>query len=148
MMKNCILAIAATILILGSSIVAVNAQSKKLWTYPKTGVWRVTAKDEENKIWNGRLTLNRKAGGKYRGYFYWIDAEKATSGREYFNGRFDRSTGKLRLRGYAVKNVKGELGTGNYRATVNRQGRNIYRGSWSGQNSIPGKWAAVWLRAK
>lgn len=147
MMKGAFLAIAAAILLIGGSVIAVNAQGKRLWTAPKAGIWRVSANDEENTDWKGRLTLIRKADGKYRGHFYWVSADKTTSGREYFNGRFDRRTGKLRLNAYAVKNIKGELGIGFYIASVNRQGRNI-RGKWNSNDTIPGEWSAVWLKAR
>lgn len=146
-MKSTFLAFTAALLILSGSVVAVNAQGKRLWTAPKAGIWRVAANDEENTDWRARLTLIRKAENRYRGHFYWVSADKTISGREYFNGTFDRRTGKLRLRAYAVKNIKGELGIGYYIASVNRQGTNI-RGKWNSRDSIPGKWSAVWLRAR
>lgn len=139
---------ATLLLVLAGSFTAVSAQAKRLWTSPKAGIWRVKATDEEKEVWRGRLTLARKSNGKYRGYFYWISSDKTTSGREYFNGSFDRKTGKLRLKAYAVKNIKGELGIGNYLASVNKRGRNIPNGKWSGDESIPGIWSAVWLKAR
>ena len=146
-MKNTFLAIAAAILILSGSVVTANAQGKRSSTAPKAGIWRVSANDEQNTDWKARLTLIRRADGRYRGHFYWVSADKSVSGREYFNGRFDRRTGRLRLRAYAVKNIKGELGIGVYFALVTRHGRNI-RGKWNGGDSIPGKWSAVWLKAR
>ena len=146
-MKSTFLAIAAAILILSGSAVTANAQGKRSWTAPKAGIWRVSANDEQNIDWKARLTLIRKVDGRYRGHFYWVSADKSVSGREYFNGRFDRRTGKLRLRAYAVKNIKGELGIGFYIASVIRQGRSI-RGKWNGDDSIPGNWSAVWLKAR
>ena len=146
-MKGVVLAFAAAMLIVCGSAIGANAQAKKFWAAPKTGVWKVSANDEENTDWNGRLTLIRKVDGRYRGYFYWISADKSISGREYFNGRFDRRTGKLRLNAYAVKNIKGELGIGFYIASVNRHGRNI-RGNWNSNDAIPGEWSAVWLKAR
>ena len=147
-MKNTFLAFALAILILGGSAIAANAQGQRLWTAPKPGIWKVSAKDEENTVWKASLTLIRKGDGKYRGHFYWISADKTSSGREYFNGRFDRRTGKLRLNAYAVKNIKGELVVGDYVASVKRRGLSIFRGSWSGDDNIPGKWTAVWLKAR
>lgn len=146
-MKGIVLAFAAAVLIVCGLAIGVNAQAKKFWAAPKTGVWKVAANDEENTDWNGRLTLIRKVDGRYRGHFYWISADKTISGREYFNGRFDRRTGKLRLNAYAVKNIKGELGIGFYIASVNRHGRNI-RGNWNSNDAIPGEWSAVWLKAR
>ncbi len=146
-MKRTFLAFAAALLILSGSVIVAKAQAKRLWTAPKSGIWKVAANDEENTGWNARLTLIGKVDGKYRGHFYWISADKTTSGREYFNGRFNRRTGKLRLRAYAVKNIKGELGIGFYLASVNQQGRNI-RGKWNGNDTIPGEWSAVWLKAR
>jgi len=114
------------------------------WIAPGTGVWMVTAKDEDGTDWSGRLHLSRAANkGKmlgYRGYFYWVSGDRKTSGNEYFTGIFDRWSGKLRLNGYKVRNIRGELGTGDYEASV-RKGRTI-RGGWAGDNAIPGKWSA------
>jgi len=146
-MKKNVLA-ATLLLVLAGSFTAVSAQAKRLWTSPKAGIWRVKATDEEKEVWRGQMTLARKSNGRYRGYFYWISSDKSTSGREYFNGSFDRRTGKLRLRAYAVKNIRGELGIGNYLASVNKLGRNIPYGKWSGGESIPGIWSAVWLKAR
>jgi len=146
MRKNVLAAM--LIFLLAGSVTAVSAQAKRLWTSPKAGVWRVNAMDEEKEVWRGPMTLTGKSNGKYRGYFYWVSSDKTTSGREYFNGSFDRRSGKLRLIAYAVKNIKGELGTGNYVASVNNRGRNITRGKWSGGESIPGIWSAVWLKAR
>ncbi|HEV7699336.1 MAG TPA: hypothetical protein VGO43_03825 [Pyrinomonadaceae bacterium] len=127
------------------------AQTSRPWTAPKTGVWTVTAKDEEGIKWSGRLHLSRQStkGTKvgYRGYFYWIDAERSTSGNEYLNGSFDRSSGKLRLHGYKAKSIRGELGTGDYLASGLR-GRRFIRGSWSGENAVPGTWSAVWKSSR
>jgi hypothetical protein len=130
---------------------ALFAQTNRLWTEPKVGVWMVTAKDEEGIKWSGRLHLSRTSikGAKvgYRGYFYWISGDRSTSGNEYFNGSFDRSSGKLRLHGYRTRNIRGELGTGNYRAS-GIAGKTLVRGSWGGQNSIPGTWSAVWKSSR
>ena len=141
-------AIAATFFICSANAIA---QSKGSWTPPKVGIWLVTAKDVEGIHWSGRLHLAHRANGNgpvgYRGYFYWISRDKTTSGREYITGSFDRRTGKFRFRGYRVRNIRGELGTGNYRASV-RGGRAIHNGSWGGGNSIPGTWSAVWIGTK
>lgn len=146
-MKSTFLAFAAAILILSGSAISANGQGKKLWAAPKSGIWRVTANDEENTDWKGSLTLTRKVDGRYRGHFYWVSADKTISGREYFTGRFDRRSGKLKLNAYAVKNIKGELGIGVYIASVKRQGRSI-RGKWNSADSIPGDWSAVWLKVR
>ena len=147
-MKRAILAISAILLIFLGLVLEGKAQAKKPWAAPRAGNWTVTARDEENTDWNGRLTLVRKGAGKYRGHFYWISGDRSVSGREYFNGSFDRITGKLKLTSYKVKNIKGELGTGDYFARVNNKGRNIVRGSWTGEDNVPGNWKAVWNKAK
>lgn len=149
-MKKLFLAFSASVIFFAGWVFVAQAQTKKLWVAPRAGVWRVSAKDDENTNWSGRITLaKRKSGGrtvKYRGYFYWLSQDKETSGREYFRGSFNRTTGKLRLKAYAVKSERGELGIGDYNASVNRKGRNIFRGTWAGTDNVPGKWSAVWLK--
>jgi len=115
------------------------------WIAPGAGVWTVTAKDEDGTKWSGRLHLVR-TGPKdkmlgYRGYFYWLSGDRQTSGNEYFTGIFDRWSGKLRFKGYKVRNIRGELGTGDYEASV-RKGRTM-RGDWAGDDAVPGKWSAT-----
>ncbi|MFL6373768.1 MAG: hypothetical protein ACJ73D_03790 [Pyrinomonadaceae bacterium] len=126
-------------------------QTSRAWTAPKAGVWAVKAKDEEGTKWSGRLHLERRSARgpriRYRGYFYWISGDHATSGNEYFSGRFDRRSGRLWLHGYRARSIHGELGTGNYRAS-GRRGRQLLRGTWSGQDSIPGTWSAKWKSAR
>jgi hypothetical protein len=151
MRKLVLVATSAVILSVATSATT-HAQVRKLWVAPKAGVWKVAGKDEVNTVWTGSMTLTKRGAGKrivrYRGYFYWLSDNKDTEGREYFNGSCDRFTGKFRLRGYAVKNVKGELGTGIYIASVNQRGRNVRRGSWGGEDNIPGKWSAVWSKVR
>jgi len=151
-MKKLFPVIAALVFLFAISPLAAKSQSKRPWIAPKSGVWRVSAKDEENIRWSGSMHIairpNHDGTTGYRGYFYWISDDKETSGREYFRGSFNKSTGKLRLKAYAVKNIKGELGIGNYLASVNRKGKNIFRGSWSGAENVPGKWSAVWSKGK
>ena len=63
-MKRAILAISAIFLIFLGLVLEGNAQAKKPWAAPRAGNWTVTAKDEENTDWNGRLTLVRKGSRK------------------------------------------------------------------------------------
>ena len=151
-MEKLIVVLSAAFIFFVGSTAATHAQAQRSWVAPKAGVWRVAAKDEADTVWSGRVTLAKRGVSrrivKYRGYFYWLSDNKETEGREYFKGSFDRLTGKLRLKAYAVRNVKGELGTGNYIASVNRKGKNIFRGMWDGENNIPGKWSAVWSKVR
>lgn len=121
-----------------------SAQKARLWTPPASGVWRVNAVDEQTIRWNGRLHLNRSGIRRntvvFRGYFYWVSDDKTIAGNEYFTGRFDRTTGRLRLVGSRAKSIRGELGTAVYIAQV-RHGTRI-SGNWAGGDSIPGTWSA------
>lgn len=148
-MKKLLIASAALILFIGICPFSAAAQ-RKAWVAPKAGVWKVKATDEENTRWTATLRISKRGIGsrtiRYRGYFDWLSDDKEISGREYFTGTFTRSSGKLRLKAYAVKNVRGELGIGNYVASVNRKGRNINRGTWSGVDNVPGKWTAAWIK--
>lgn len=151
-MKRLLFVFSVAVLFLGVSVFETTAQTKRFWVAPKAGLWRVAAKDENDTKWSGRITLSKRGSNKgvvkYLGYFYWQSEDKETSGREYFNGSFNRKSAKLFLKAYAVKNVKGELGVGDYVASVRKEGRNIFRGSWSGKDNIPGKWSAIWLKVK
>jgi hypothetical protein len=130
-----------------------GGQSARAWTAPKAGVWIVTARDEEKTRWTARMHMTRtRMNGHtayYRGYFYWRspDPDTETKGYEYFTGRFDRITGRLKLHGARARSVRGELGTGDYQAKLSR-GSRIYDGSWAGENSIPGTWTARWSRSR
>lgn len=127
---------------------ATRSQAQRLWTPPASGVWSVKAVDEQTIKWTGRLHLTRSGVRKktvlYRGYFYWASDDKQTAGNEYFTGRFDRTTGRLRLVGYRAKSTRGELGTAVYIAYV-RRGNKI-SGGWAGNDAIPGKWSARLIR--
>ena len=150
-MKKLFFGFSVAVLFLAISPFTIRAQAARLWVAPRPGVWKVTAGDEANTKWSGQLRLSKVSGRgsvKYKGYFYWVSGDKVTSGREYFTGHFMRRTGKLRLAGFKVKNNRGELGTSNYVASVNQKGKNIHNGSWSGNGSVPGKWSAVWTRAR
>ena len=151
-MKKLLFVFGALFLLIDILPLSVQAQTKALWVSPRAGVWNVVAKDDENTNWTARLKIAKRSIRNrivhYSGHFSWISDDKETSGREYFTGSFNRATGKLRLKAYAVKNYHGELAIGNYIASVNRKGRNIYRGTWTGNDNVPGKWSAVWLRFK
>ena len=142
---------AVAILIAVTSAAEASSQKKDLFISPKAGVWTVTAVDEENTNWSGRLYLVRRAARRmnvrYSGQFYWRSADGAGIGREYFSGRFNRLTGKLVLRGHRITSIKGDLARGHYTASLSR-GRRIFNGSWSGEESVPGKWSARWLRPR
>lgn len=147
-MKKLFIALPILVLIFGLSP-AVVSQTKQAWAAPKAGVWKVSATDEENTKWTAEMRIVKRGIRnrlvRYRGYFSWLSEDGETSGREYFNGTFDRHSGKLVLKAYRAKSEKGELGIGNYRAFVNRKGRNISRGVWYGPETVPGTWSAAWV---
>ncbi len=129
---------------------AIKAQSGSSFTAPRAGFWRVTGKDADGVIWGERFRITKRqlAGNivKLSGYFDWRSADKTTEGREYVRGSFERSSGRLTLAGYAVKNRRGEIAKTRYVAYVSRQGRLISRGRWSGKDVVTGTWKANWLK--
>lgn len=150
MKQKILLIFAGLVLFVVVSPAAASAQLTRLHVAPRPGVWKVNATDVEKVKWSGTLNIAkrgiRSGSVHYRGHFYWISADKATAGREYFSGSFDRKKGKLRLKAYAVKNIRGELGIGNYVVSVDRKGTKMFRGRWSGAESVPGSWTAIWVK--
>lgn len=127
------------------------AQNKPVWVSPRTGVWQLTGKDDENINWTGRIiftkkTYSNKSIVRYRGYIDWSSPDEDSSGLEYFTGSFDRRTGKLVLKGNSLKVVSGDLALGIYTGFVNQKGQQIRRGSWGGVDVVEGKWSAKWLK--
>ena len=123
------------------------AQTGRLWTPLKPGIWSVRGTDEQNVRWTARMHLERRGIRKttvlYSGYFYWRSPDVDTKGYEYFTGSLDRRAGVLKLHGKRVRNLQGELGVGVYRAQVRRSSE-IYNGKWSDGDSVPGNWTARW----
>lgn len=151
-MKKTFFLLFSFVLFTGFAAQTSPAQNKSVWVSPKIGIWQIAGKDEANTGWTGqiRFTGKTKSGSvvRYKGYFVWRSSDNETSGREYFRGTFDRRTGRLTLRGYAVKNVRGELGIGIYTGFVSQKGRRISRGSWGGNDVVEGTWSARWLKFK
>ncbi len=149
-MKNLFFTLILIVFCIGFVPTTTSAQNKQAWVSPKIGVWQVVGKDEENIGWTGQIRFTRKTNSKstvkYRGYFDWKASDGETSGREYFTGSFDKRTGRLRLKGYLLKNVRGDLGLGIYVGSVSQKGRRIRRGSWGGIDAVKGNWSAKWLK--
>lgn len=128
------------------------AQERLNWVAPKIGVWKMNGKDAEKMAWSGSLTLtSRHAAGSrvsFRGYFRWLSSDAETAGREYVRGQFDRTSGRLTLRGYALRNERGTLALTSYLAFVSRKGHLISRGRWFGKDVVKGNWSAVWQTSK
>jgi hypothetical protein len=124
-----------------------SAQSKVLRIAPKTGIWKVVGKDQVG--WKGFLKLVKKRHYKsvtlYNGHFYWRSLDGEIIGYEYITATFNRHFGRLKLKGYALKNLRGELAKGNYLAFVTQKGRKIIKGSWDGVDEI-GIWSARWIK--
>jgi hypothetical protein len=139
-----------TVLFIGIAPQISAAQSKSVRVSPKIGVWQLTGKDEEETGWTAQIRFTGKTNSKsvvrYKGYFVWRSSDNETLGREYFTGVFNKRTGRLILKGYSVKNVRGELGIGNYTGFVSRKGQRISRGSWGGEDVVKGNWSARWLK--
>ena len=151
-MKKLFIVLPVVVLLISLSPLIATSQTKQAWVAPKAGIWTVTGSDEENIKWTATMRIAKRAVRnklvRYRGYFAWKSEDGETAGREYFNGTFDRWSGRFLLKAYRAKSEKGELGVGNYRAFVSRKGRNIGRGVWSGANTVPGTWTASWERFK
>lgn len=134
---------------LGGSIFA---QAQKPWAPPKSGVWQVKGSDTENTAWTAELILTRRGSNKgqprYKGYFEWKSEDGETSGREYFNGWFERKTGRLMLKAYSAKSEKGDIGVGNYLALGREKGTRLVGGRWWGHDVVPGTWTADWSGPK
>ena len=149
-MKNLFLTLFAVVLFIGFVPQISSAQNKSVWVAPKIGIWQLIGKDEENTEWTAQLRFTRKTTSKsitkYKGFFIWRSSNGEIVGREYFTGSFDKRTGKLRLKSYAVKNVSGSLAVGTYVGFVSRKGRRITRGSWDGNDVVKGTWSAEWLK--
>lgn len=147
-MKKLFIGLPAIVFLIGIFSITAVSQKKQVWVAPKSGVWKVSAVDEENTNWTAVMRLNRRGVRnkliQYRGYFGWKSEDGETSGREFFNGTFDRHTGMMRLKAYRAKSEKGELGIGNYRAFLSLKGRRISKGVWSGPETVPGTWFASW----
>jgi len=125
-----------------------NAQAGKGWAAPKSGVWRVTGKDDGGVRWHATMHLAARgrvgSGSIYRGYFDWRSADGMHSGRETFNANFDRASGLITIVGRRVTRVKGDVAPGRYRGHLSNRGRKIVRGTWGGSDIVNGKWSAVW----
>lgn len=151
-MKKLFIGLPALVLLIGTFSIEAVSQKKQIWVAPKSGVWKVSAVDEENTKWTAMMRINRRGVRnkliQYRGYFGWKSEDGEISGREFFNGTFDRFTGMMRLKAYRAKSDKGELGIGSYRAFVNRKGRRISKGVWFGPETVPGIWSASWQGSK
>ena len=149
-MKKLLIVLPVLVFLISLSPLTATSQTKQVWVAPKAGIWTVTGSDEENTKWTGTMRIAKRDVRnklvRYRGYFTWKSDDGETTGREYFNGTFDRTSGRMRLKAYRAKSEKGELGVGNYTAFVNRKGRNISRGVWSGANTVPGTWSASWAK--
>ncbi len=131
---------------------AADAQAKRAWVPPKLGVWKVVGSDEDGINWSGslNLTTRKRIGQKYRyrGSFYWRSSDLEHSGREYFNGTFDRASGRFVIVGYRIVLAKGDLALGRYVGNLKERGRRIVRGSWGGADVVTGKWSARFSRSK
>lgn len=149
-MKKLIFLLLIVVIFIGFSLQTLSAQNKSVWVSPKIGIWQIVGKDEANSGWTGQIRFTGKTKSKsivrYKGYFMWRSSDNETSGREYFTGSFNIRTGRLRLKGYSLKNVRGNLGLGIYIGYVNQKGRRISRGSWDGIDAVKGNWSAKWLK--
>lgn len=152
MMKRLLFLILSFVFVYGCRGETVAAQRSKIRVSPRIGIWKLTGKDTENTAWQGQIRFTQKnvleKSVKYKGYFNWLSSDRKTSGREDFTGSFNKQTGILRLRSLGVKNNKGELAPGNYKAFITDKGKRISRGRWSGDNIVSGSWSARWLRFK
>ncbi len=149
-MKKLIFFLLTVVFFIGFAPHATSAQNKSAWVSPKVGIWQLVGKDEENTAWKARLIFTKKTYSKsivrYKGYFIWSSSTGKTIGREYFNGSFDKRTGRLKLKSYSVKSVGGALAVGDYVGFVSQKGQRISRGSWDGNNVVKGNWSAKWLK--
>ena len=147
-MKKLFIGLSALVVLIGIFSITAISQKKQVWVAPRPGIWKVSAVDEENTNWTAVMRIARRGVKnklvQYRGYFSWKSEDGETSGREFFNGTFDRHTGMMRLKAYRAKSEKGELGVGNYRAFLSGKGRRIGKGVWSGPETVPGTWFASW----
>ncbi|CAN5630127.1 hypothetical protein BH20ACI4_BH20ACI4_34680 [soil metagenome] len=152
-MKNFLVLLFLAALLIVSAPQFSAAQNKSVWVSPRTGVWQLTGKDDENINWTGQIIFTGKTYSKnsivrYKGYIVWSSPDDESSGREYFTGTFDRRTGKLVLKGTSLKIESGDLALGIYTGFVNQKGRQISRGSWDGVDVVKGKWSAKWLKLR
>lgn len=133
-------------------VFGVHAQQRSTHATPNAGVWSVNGKDAEGAGWRARLWITRRVTSAnlvtVKGFFDWVSSDSKTSGREYVKGTFHRDSGRLNMQGYAVRSRRGEIMKTSYRAIVNRSGRLITRGRWSGKEVVKGNWTARWLRAR
>jgi len=127
----------------------VPAQSASRHIAPLAGVWSVKGKDADGIVWNAKLRISkRQAVGRkvaLGGHFDWISADRKTSGREFIRGTFEIASGKMTLRGYAVRIRRGEIMKTRYAAYGYGRGRKI-KGTWSGKDVVKGTWTARWSR--
>lgn len=127
-------------------------QSGNPWTAPRIGVWKVTGRDDEGVRWQARfnITGHRRKGSNFeiRGVFRWRSNDVEDAGREYVKGTFSPATGKLSLRGYAVKSERGAIMRTTYAARVSNHGTRISKGRWYGKDVVPGIWRGQWQKSK
>ncbi len=139
----------ATVLVAAFAIAGpVAAQERVKWVAPQSGTWEVIGVDEENVVWTGsslRLARQTTSGNNVtvRGYFDWRSSDGEFMGREYVRGTFDRTNGRMLLRGYRIRNERGELALGRYVGFLGGKGRRIMRGRWGGNDVVKGEWSAV-----
>lgn len=104
-----------------------------------TGNWRVEGRGNNGMNWIATLSLTRKSAGNYSGYFDWKDSAGKYSGKENITGTLDSGFNTLTLSG---GNVTGNVKAAVYTIKVNREGRALENGIWSGSDG-GGKWSAT-----
>lgn len=129
-----------------------SVTAQPAWTPPRAGVWKVSGRDDDGVRWRAGFTITKRVrvGRNYeiRGVFRWSSKDVEDSGREYVNGTFYPASGKLSLRGYAVKSERGEIMKTIYSGRVSDLGKLISKGRWFGKDVVNGTWRAEWQKSK
>lgn len=71
------------------------------------------------------------------------NADTLTAGREEFACSFKVRSRTLLMRGTRVLDKRSDLAPGSYRAQVARDGKRLDKGTWSGDEAVPGSWSAT-----
>jgi len=112
--------------------------------FPKTGLWKLTGHDPAGTDWKADIVITNVRNNNFDGYFDWYTEEDSDyQGKEYFSGRFDKTTDKVYFQGTRLENSK-NLSLGKYEAYVTIQRDSFYNGRWEEADGIPNSyWQAT-----
>lgn len=114
---------------------------------PNAGDWDLVEIDAEGTQWHARMKLMWRGERDCAGSLDWFrSADTLSAGREECACSFNVRGRTLLMRGTRVVDKRFDLAPGSYRAQVALGGTRIEKGTWSGDDAVPGSWSATWIK--